>query len=300
MTQTTSNRPNTIVKKLSYAILSVCLLIVFIYAITPFLLEKILNQQLTQLGFKSENTVLHPTNNQLQIASLHLTSTDKKLPFKLALQGISINYNLFELISQQKIRNIEIAKLSVNLLEFKKPASSGPESTKILLESMLPDQWFAQLPIKKLTINEIAVSWQVEPTFNAQISGSLTLTPKSLLTSLNYFENQQRYASFTTQLNSDNSFDFKALVVNKDNVSLTNPAQLTYHSQGKLALKNQSVLLDITQNISFKQLQIPSQWLKDKLTPQQAQLLASTSATIDLQHHFSLPLINAYYPFSLN
>ncbi|MEH6446305.1 MAG: YdbH domain-containing protein, partial [Oceanospirillaceae bacterium] len=47
-------------------------------------------------------------------------------------------------------------------------------------------------------------------------------------------------------------------------------------------------------------LQIPSLWLKDKLTPQQAQLLANTRATIDLQHHFSLPLINAYYPFSLN
>ena len=261
------------IKKLSYTLLTLGMLLGILYGLTPLLASKVIEQQLQALGLENKTTLEYPTHNQVTIRHLALNSRSG-LKFKAQLKNIKINYDFYHLIFKQQIKSIDITKLEIDL--FKLSSNTAERQQPLNLHHLISQQWFSALPVDQLTIDDLNFHWQLQPEQSISVKGNATLNKELLAVTFYYFENHKQYASGRIELSADN----------RVNISATTTAPgLTYHLKAAVkAVENtQQIQISLTQQLSANNFMLDSLWLKAAVNDQHRDFLADTSAALSLQ-----------------
>ena len=261
------------IKKLSYTLLTLGMLLAILYGLAPLLASKVIERQLHALGLESKATLEYPTHNLVTIRQLALNSRSG-LKFKAQLKNIKINYDFYHLIFRQQIKSIDIAKLEIDLLKLY--LNTAERQQRLNLHHLITQQWFSALPVDQLTIDDLNFHWQLQPEQSISVKGNATLNKKSLAVTFDYFENHKQYASGRIELSDDNRVNVSA--------TTTTPG-LTYHLKAAVkALENaQQIQISLTQQLNANNFMLDSIWLKAAVNDQHQDFLVDTSAALSLQ-----------------
>ncbi|MGB1237965.1 MAG: hypothetical protein ACPG4U_07115, partial [Pseudomonadales bacterium] len=249
--------------------------ILLLYLFTPQLASYALTHWLSERGIQAQLQLSHPGSDRLRIEQLTLLNAAPQLE-EIRVQGVDIRFDLLTLLHSQRVSDVSIEQLSLQL-----NASSESSSEQALeLATLLPSELLAQLPIAKLQIQQLTAQLKTA-LFTAQFKGELTLDPTALKASVSYTEPNQPDSALAITLKADNALEF----------SLSRPDQFNYQLRGQLTKAQERLAFRGTQRLRISDYSLlHSPWMPVELPADILSLLAPVSLQLRDELQLSLPL----------
>ncbi|MCJ8299269.1 MAG: hypothetical protein MJK13_10100, partial [Pseudomonadales bacterium] len=290
MTKTTTVFSST-KQKVSIICTLILLLLGLFYAFSPMLIGLLLERQLKQYGIASSSRIEHPGIDQLKLAAAHFTIDRPEFQGQITVTELSLKYNWLDLLLRQKIKQIHIRKLDIQLSDNHGQAAPSV-STELALAALLPATLLSEVAINQLQIETLQLSWDKNPQQQISVFGELLLNPEQLRLRGDYFENGTLLGSLQTEFNAENQFLIKGeLLAQQPPQNQTgNQSYFNFQLEGDIQAAAGKFNIRARQKINFKQFKLQSFWLSPLLTPSQLQQLSSLEAQLQLNHQLSMPL----------
>jgi len=124
-----------------------------LYVFSPWLVQQALETTLKKQGIGVvEFKVDRPTWSGVKLANVNLSSQE----WSLAAKDIYLRYNLWSLISDPKLSEVNVGSLSFNLLKLTQTETTEPFS----LSEYFPNQWLGLKFFEKVSIERVQLSQQ--------------------------------------------------------------------------------------------------------------------------------------------
>ncbi|GGK54772.1 YdbH domain-containing protein [Amphritea balenae] len=187
------------------------------YVAIPALAEYSVRQSLNSYGINTRTFVLqHPHWNRIEVSELSFQQQDDQQQLDLTAHSVSLTFSPWLLITEQRIKNLDIARLSVQLILNSRLAEDDQAST-VLPALPLPSQILAQLPAEQVSLSHYDMSISI----GAQrlgFSGKAEINSNQAGISINRIDSAPELSARLTATRQDKV---------KLNLSLNNSALLT-------------------------------------------------------------------------
>jgi hypothetical protein len=269
----------------------IVLAVTVIYLLSPYLINHIIRQQLSNLGFSSTIQSTRPNFNTIKFKSMTLSASQPPLAIAASLQDVSVSYHLYDLLFSQSINSINVATLDVNYKPF--DASLEPTKDSSDLKLFTPNDLFNLLPVNNVNIKKITINYPAADSQLLQIKGNVSYSNQKIRSTLHYYENQQIKAELSLTINSDNSFNVDTALLNNSDIEPNTPAQSTLAQKisGNIVKENNTLILSILQNIDINKPKVSSYWLEhidNKDINNYLEQLSSTTGQLSFRHKIAI------------
>ena len=260
-----------------------------VYGFSPQLIGLILERQLSNYGIVSSSRIEHPGSNRLVLATGDFNINSAALDAQVRVTDLSVEYDLLDLLLQQKITAINIAKLEVQL----RRAGSQPNSTvssEMQLLSLLPAALLSKVSFNQLKVDTLQLSWDKQPQQQVSVSANVLLTPQQLSLQGEYFENGRRLATLQSVFDAQNQFTINGKLIAQPS-AVKNPdfaPSFNFQLRGVIQVSANKLNINVNQNMDFKAFNFGSFWLPETFTLRQQQQIASLNAQLQLEHQLSM------------
>jgi hypothetical protein len=262
-----------------------------IYLLSPYLINHIISQQLSRLGFSSTIHSERPNFNNIKFKSMTVSASQPSLAIDASLQDVIVSYHLYDLLFSQNIISIKVATLNVNY----QPSDTTLEPSKDtnVLKLFTPNELFDLVPVNIAHIENITVNYLADDSHLLQIKGHLSYSDKKITTALNYLENQEIKAGLFLTINNDNSFSLQSQLLSNDNKQANPLVQSTLAQKisGNIVKENNTLILSALQNIDIDKPKISSYWLEhldEKGISSYLEQLSTITGALSFRHKIAL------------
>ena len=282
-----------------YVIIAIVAAIAIAYIFSPYLINHIISQQLSNLGFSSSIQSTRPNFHSITFKSLAFSASKPALTIDASLQDVSVSYDLYDLLFSQNIDSIKVTALNVNLKPSGKVLTQTKETNDLQL--FTPNELFDLVPVNNAYIENVTVNYPADDSHLLQIQERLSYSNQKFTTTLNYYENKQTKAELSLAINNDNSFSVNSQLHSDDKPLASSQSftknRLQQQIKGHITKVDNLLTLHAQQSIDIDKPSITSYWLEhsnNKHISAYLQQLSSTTGQISLNYKIAFnPLFTA-------